>query len=413
MRHPSFSLFILLLFAAGGLLGQAKTLHVIYNINDHQQDGIFQGCQQDRTNSEELFSTIGQLAREMDMGIQVKEHPVQFNKASITDFLTNLDPGMDDAIVFLFSGHGMISDNRSRWPLMYYCQEAEFENFNAENCTLSLKWVHDQLKAMNIRMSMAISSSCNNDPFTDGNVEQLRREMREHSSGTTEGGEGHYNFDLFTQFNGHILASGASPGEVAYLNDDLGSYYINAFLNVMIDGLISDKATTWASIFKKTNTTVNNIKPDQKPQFLIFRDNRNSYSGELTGKYDDDDAELFGFDEADFSKEWETAFEIEEALEMLPYILVKALIDQVSMEDTENFDFQAERIIAFYDQEVLTPYYFDYAAEDGLAQYYCEETVLSIQDKYFNEDFELAMELFPLLPEALRRRVAAFVDTLR
>jgi hypothetical protein len=397
----------------GGLVAQSRTMHVIYNINDHRQDGIFQGCQKDRTNSQELFSTIGLLAQEMDMGIAVKEYPVSFNKNSITSFLDGLNPDQDDAIIFLFSGHGLISDNRSRWPLMYYCTESAFENFDAQNCTLSLKWVHDQLKATNVRMSIAISSSCNNDPFTDGNVEQLRRELREHTSGTTEGGQGQYNFDLFTQFRGHILASGASPGEVAYLNDDLGSYYVNAFLNVMIDGLISDKATTWASIFKKTNTTVNNIKPDQKPQFLIFKEDRNMYSGALTGKYDDDDGELLDFDDSEFSEEWETAFEVEEAVEMLPYILIKALIDQVSTDDPENFDLQAERIISFYDQEVLAPYYFNYQAEDGLAQYYCEETVLSIQDEYFNDDLELAIQLFPKLPQALQLSVLDFIETIR
>ncbi|MEM1358469.1 MAG: caspase family protein, partial [Bacteroidota bacterium] len=247
MRGIGSALCLLLSFALFGQ--QNRTLHLIYNINDHQQDGIFQGCQKDRSSAKEVFGVVGEVARQPGSGFSLVEHPVSFDKASVESLLNSMSLQTDDAVIFLYSGHGLKNQGNNRWPLLYYCMEAEAGQHDRMGCELSLKWVHEQLKAKNIRMSITLGSSCNNDPFGEANVEQLRRELAEHGSNSQPEGVAHYNFDLITKFEGHILASASSPGQVAFLNDAIGSYYVAAFLNVLVDGLIAEQPTTWASIF--------------------------------------------------------------------------------------------------------------------------------------------------------------------
>lgn len=397
-----------------GLFGQQNsTLHIIYNINDHQQDGIFIGCQKDRSSAKEVFGVVGEVAKQPGSGFSLAEHPVAFDKASVQALLNSMSLAANDAVIFLYSGHGLKDDGNNRWPMLYYCPEAEVGQPNSTGCELSLKWVHEQLKAKDIRMSIALGSSCNNDPSGEANVEQLRRELAEHGSNSQPEGVAHYNFDLITKFEGHILASASSPGQVAFLNDAIGSYYVAAFLNVLVDGLIAEQPTTWASIFKQTKKTVKHVmKKNQDPQFLIVKNDRYMYSGPQGGSYADDLAKFEAIDASEFSAAWEAEFMQEEALEMIPYLLVQGVIERAAQLGGDGIERETDALVNFYDREILAPYYYGYSSDSGLAKYFLEATIDDFEDEYFKEELAYAEELFLLLDANIQEKVLDRIDRI-
>ncbi len=379
--------FILLFFALG--LEAQGTLHLIYSIDQYNQD-ITKACQVD---GENISFTLELLAE--SAGMPVKKYSYGFSQQDTYEFFQNFTCGPDDVVIFFYSGHGFrTEDDQVAWPLMYYCveNEAPTGGEGLKSCGVPLDWVHKVLINKGPRMSLTIGNSCNNvpgDEKADKRAQGLKKDKPD------EGSEKKMqNLALLTSFSGHIITSGASPGQFAYTNDETGSYFVNELMDVMLDGLFfSDQSTSWASILKKTRDNVQEKKPEQRPQFMIVANNKRMYSegsDSYQGDYDElglyvpefweeddelsyDNMEWDEFDEDDYAEEWEMEFEqgeLEElALEELPYILLHAM----RMDDGQVSQGEFDKVYSSY--------------HDGMEDYgYAPETIGLM--------FELAIEDF-------------------
>lgn len=404
---------LLIVLIGSGLTAQS-TLHVIYNINDKPQDSIYYGCQLDRQETVGIFGLIDTIVTEYlageagpDFRVKLYRVPHRYDavQAMLNDLPNQTEP--EDGVIFVYSGHGFNHPNKvERWPSLDYCPEGG--DCDPATSTLSLEEIYNRIKSTNVRMSLTIGSACNN--TIDANDRQLEREKMEHARGSKGAGVQKLNdFDLFSKFRGHIIASASSPGEYGYLNDSIGSYYLSALLNVMSDAILSESGGTWASIFEKTTQTVKHVmgKTDQTPQFLmeVPEFNKPLYSGTET-----ETEEYQPIDKSLYDEAWEEAFNREEAMEMLPYLLIQTLIETFPPDRSDRFDEKYSELERFYDQRVLRPHYDGYYV--GLAGDYLELTIEDFNDEdYFEEEVVHARKLLPDLGDELRFEVEQFLET--
>lgn len=268
-------------------------------------------------------------------------------------------------------------------------------------------------------MSLTIGNSCNNVPGDEAANERAKG-LKKQKQEDQDGEKNMQNMALLTQFKGHIIASGASPGQFAYTNDEDGSYFVNELTNVLLEGLLfADNPTSWASMLKKTRDEVQKEKPDQRPQFLIVADNKKMYS-EGSNNYVDkasyeelgldvpevddeyyDSLELDDFDEDDYAEEWEMEFDQhgmeEQALENLPYILLNSIYlddNNVSSDELNRmYQYYLNRMDdSGYDQETAKMM-FEFAREDLGSELFQEFLQDAIQEfkEYLDEDTKSAV----------------------
>ena len=401
MQH---TLLLLLLTTA---LGAQQTLHVIATINPHPGE-LARGCEKDRQNVTKLFDYVADALRQRGLDMQVQQHRIGFTPGEVGDFLEGFYVEPDDAVFFLYSGHGLEDTQAPRWPLLYYCEGEEDELVDADGCGLSLHEVHEQIKASGARMSVTVGSSCNAEPTTaQGTVGEVRRLGPREEAMNLENERAEYNFGLFTDYEGHILASSALPGQLAYLNDEVGSYYVDALVNTLVKGLRAEEPVSWASILRRTDRVVREEwRKQQEAQFLISRGDTELYS-DTDHHYAGEDEVLQAIPEEDYSTEWEEALVEDEALELLPYLLIGAVA--VSSADEEAFYAGLAEARALFDYLLSTA---DYSAAelDELWSYATED--YSEDEEWFGEERDYALELLDALDEDVLVAIDDFLTTL-
>jgi|AntRauTorckE5430_2_1112549.scaffolds.fasta_scaffold02333_1 hypothetical protein len=278
MKNYLLTILLLLLLPVGTLRSQATTIHIIYNINTYLEDGIQKGCEKDFDNSYGIFDNIGSMAQEAGVDLQVIQYDAGFSKADFYETLYGIDANENDAIIYLYSGHGELQDPNNIWPLLNYASEAEMEAGRDENTKISLAEIHEALTTKGTRMTIALGSACSNDRNSVFDSNQLINDLSGRTSGTNSRENKQENLKLFTSFEGHIIASGASPGQYAWQNAVMGSFFVNTFLNALVDGILSDQPTSWSNIFEYTKNYVAQktqhhavITERQVPQYQIYR----------------------------------------------------------------------------------------------------------------------------------------------
>ena len=334
MKQLLFSICLLLSILARplGLAGQGNgTLHLILSIDEYNED-IRKGCIEDREYLSSIFEWIAE-----DAGMSYRPYNVGFSPGDVYGFMDEFTCGPNDAVIFFYSGHGFREeDDNVIWPFLYYCEKNEQAGINGslQDCGVPLDWIHQMLISKHPRMSLTIGNSCNEVP---GNEQANQMAQGHKKQKTDQPGENSFShLELLTRFKGHIIASGASPGQFSYTTDDDGSYFVNGLVDVLVEDLfIAEQPTSWASILKKTRDIVQQQKPDQRPQFLIVKDNKKllfsegaenfqykpSYeqmglevpdiSDEDEFDYEDDadNWEVDGLDDEDYGEEWESDYD--------------------------------------------------------------------------------------------------------
>lgn len=411
MRYAFLLLYCALVTHLGA---QQRTLHVVYTVDPHEEDDIRNGCQLDGRNIDELFTALGEIAADTEQGLAVRIHRPEYTGEAIEGFLRQLPAGPDDAVVFLFSGHGFMQPGEvSRWPLLYFCalgKDIDPEQFRPAACGMPLQRIHELLKDKGIRMSLTIGSSCNDD-ITVARAEQVVRRLNDHSlaEGPTGAG-GALNFDLFTEYRGHILASASLPGQVAYLNDSIGSYYVDALVDVLVDGLAAQEGASWASILSKTKDVVTNVrKKEQDPQFIMFENEETRYS-DPERRFADEAGVPMGIEESAYNRAFEREFDCQRAITVLPYILLNELVSRVDTEDDAVFEYEFERLRSFFVDTVLRPNHDHYTAE--MADRLLEAPMIDMDTGNFAAVLDYARGVRPDLGPVLGPQVTTFIESL-
>ncbi len=386
MKTPSFILVLLIAAHLTNLTGQnSGALHLLISIDDRNED-MREGCRKDAEKASSFFQEVAQNA-----GMPFQLHTLAFDQDQIFNFFQNFTCGSNDVLVFLYSGHGFRNeDDQVIWPLLYYCVNNGQSGpaGDLKNCGVPLDWIHKLLISKQPRLSIAVGNSCNNIPDNE-EANKLAEDLKKKDPDPSDSGNLR-NMELLTNFSGHIVISGASPGQYSYTNDEDGSYFVNEWVDVLSEGLFyAENPTSWASMLKKTRDEVQKKKPDQRPQFLIVQDNKKMFS-EGKEKYEDtptyealnlevpeindqeyESWEMDDFDSDDFSESWETEFEEEEqsetALANLPLILLTAFY----LDDEQISETDTEKAIALY-IEILERYGYDRESAETILEYALE-----------------------------------------
>lgn len=251
------------------LTGQS-TLHLVLTANDFTGESIREGCQKDRENTVDLFTAIGELACSAGYDLTVDIHYPRYGKRAVVDYLSALPVRPDDAVIFVFSGHGLQDTAGGDWPILYYCREPT-ARIDYDGCGLPVEEVHELLVEKGVRMSLALASCCNHDPLAETYLPRIRGPDPGSGAPVAATSAGKY-FSLLTDFRGHILASASRSGQRAYLTDAGGSFFLRSFLYALIDALAAEGGGSWGGIMRSTRTRVTAEQAGQQEvQYRIRR----------------------------------------------------------------------------------------------------------------------------------------------
>ncbi|THH39781.1 caspase family protein [Neolewinella litorea] len=386
------------------VLSGQQTLHVITTINPHPADEIAQGCQVDARNVDKLFNYVAESLARQGIPMQVRRHNPGFTPNEVSEFLEGFYVEPEDAVFFLYSGHGLADPEAPRWPLLYYCAEGNGVH-DAAGCGVSLWDVHESIKQSGARMSVTVGSSCNAEPEGAASTGAASRRT-EFAGEDNDGGREstHYGIDLFTDFRGHILATSARPGQIAYLNDAIGSYYVDALVNTLAEALQSDREVSWPSILRRTDKVVRqHWKKEQEAHFMVNRGDSELYS-DPDIRYPGE-GEVRALEESYYTADWEAEEDRAEAIELLPYLLVD-IAYRVSTGE-EDFDARLDAIESFYEQLLAAHY-----PEGSLEDLYLALTDLEEDPEWFEEETDYAGLLYAELSGPLRESADQFIQSL-
>lgn len=242
---------------------QVPTLHLITCIDDINED-ISVGCKKDY---QKAVAILGAVAK--DAGMNFDARPVHFDAQSLMQELENFHCGSEDVVIFLFSGHGFkyeFDDEEWRWPILFFCEKAAFHAEGSENCEVDLDDVQGYLQHSGARMSITLGDCCNNVP--DSPASEAARTQENYP--VFQPNEALKGLELFTHFQGHIIASAASPGETGMSTDEDGSNFSNAFFKNLYQVLQPNAAAvTWQELMENTREEVMKENPGQTPQYWI------------------------------------------------------------------------------------------------------------------------------------------------
>ena len=121
------------------------------------------------------------------------------------ELVMSLAPKPDDIIVFYYVGHGTHgAPGGEPWPMMCMAQDNP-------SLFIPLKWVHDQLKSKNARLTVTIGMCCND--FAD--IPRLSSPTFSTNYGSPSLSEREIIGlqKLFLNYRGDVLITSASPGE--------------------------------------------------------------------------------------------------------------------------------------------------------------------------------------------------------
>ena len=370
-------------------------LHVITTIDPHPGDEIAAGCRRDQANVDALFDHVAQELAYWEHPMEVVRHRVGFTREAVARLLSELEAGPEDAIFFLYSGHGLRGGADERWPTLFYCPEPP-RTEAMQDCGLPLYEVHRLLKASGARASVAVGNSCNSDP--DRPAAPTAPPPPVALTGEDDG-EAHYGISVFTDAQTHVIATSARPGEESFLNDAIGSYYVDALVNTIAYAVDTDKSVTWASILRRTDEVVRQRwKKEQHAHFMISAGERETYSDPEAMGGDD----LEEIDEAYYSTDWEEAALQAEAMDVLPYLLISYA--EMAGGEVEDALALAHDFYAY----VLDAYH-----PDGDPERWAEAQADYYEDpEWFGDEADYANDLYDLLDPELHADIEHFLETL-
>ena len=208
-----------------------------------------------------------------DLGINYKEYIIKdnsFNRSNILNAFNSINPGPNDILVYLYSGHGFrFSDDTDPYPNMYLAYN---EDVNGTNY-LGVTDVFNMLTKKNARLTIVLTDCCNSDYGA----------TRQQCEGSYLRSRGHNNFDLtkleklFLQSQGSVKATAAKAGQYA-LCDAQGGYLLTSFLNNInsIVSAVSSDVPSWQTILdnaseyvKRKTTGYDERGKDTDPQIVV------------------------------------------------------------------------------------------------------------------------------------------------
>lgn len=199
----------------------------------------------------ELRSVAEQLC--IDISIQ-EMHGKRLTEDKLKDCIKNTCTSQDDILVFYYSGHGFrYKSSNSIWPHLYFTPLDE---------SLHLEEVVQCIVKKPGTLYFILADCCNNipkhltlpyHPFQQEFTSKGKLNKKTYSQ-------------LFSAVNTLIVASGSSPGKVAWATEK-GSLFTLALLRSVKEETLHENPD-WSRIFERT---ISLCKKHQQPQYSIMQ----------------------------------------------------------------------------------------------------------------------------------------------
>ncbi|NOT52084.1 MAG: caspase family protein [Chitinophagaceae bacterium] len=220
---------------------------IVANTNDPR---IGYSVQKDVTN---LSSQMKDVATFLKIPLNyVEVSGAKFNKKNVEAAVTALKPGVNDIVIFYYSGHGYSfeEDKNQAYP-QFDLRESRFEDITV--ATLNASQIMDMVKAKKARLNIVLSDCCNS------NLGLLKPEGKNFAltAKSLLSWDANYCNNLFLKSSGSIIATAAKKGQFAYGNTDVGGYFTSNFVTALEKYLSKFTTTqpTWDQIITETQTT--------------------------------------------------------------------------------------------------------------------------------------------------------------
>ena len=176
----------------------------------------------------------------------------KFGKAGVETALNNLNPGLNDIVIFYYSGHGYSNDrNAAEAYPQFDLRQSRFDDVLV--ATLNASEVLTRIKSKNARLNLVITDCCNS------SLGMLKPEGKNFALTTKSlmSWEKSYCYDLFMNSKGTVIATAAKKGQYAYGNTDVGGYFTSNLITSMEKYLskFQTSTPTWQEIIAEAQTT--------------------------------------------------------------------------------------------------------------------------------------------------------------
>lgn len=225
------------------IVGSADgTLHLIAAANTNVSD-IGQACKVDLSHVENEFRGIAKA-----VGLGYDQQVVagdNYGKQQLADVIDNLEPGSNDVVVFVYSGHGFrFQDQKDYYPNM------DMSSTSYDKATENYIPFSDVYKAISekgARLNIVLSDCCNN------TVNANRPVVNTNSlySRSNNSFDKNKLRKLFLRSKGDLVATAASPGQFSWCGAN-GGFFLMSFIESLRDGVsvLSKDQPSWDDIVK-------------------------------------------------------------------------------------------------------------------------------------------------------------------
>ncbi len=218
----------------------SSTLHLVVVANTAVSD-IGTACDIDLRR---IRSEFGGIAKALGMNLsETVVSGSNYGKDRVAAALKSLNPGTDDVVAFIYTGHGFrFNDQKDYYPCLDLSSSAYD---NVEQNFMALSDIYKEITKKSARLNIVLSDCCNsvinqNQPVVRSNTLFSRS---------------YNNFDLqklsslFLKTQGNIIATAASPGEFSWCGDNGGFFLLSFFesLRNQISAL-NQEAPSWNTL---------------------------------------------------------------------------------------------------------------------------------------------------------------------
>lgn len=178
-----------------------------------------------------------------------------FNVAKARQVLTALQVNENDVIYFYYSGHGANPPGK-KWPVMDFARPDSSDD-------VSLDEVVEKLQPKNPRLLVVLADCCNSFP-NQGDPLIVKEVFKDTVADAFR--------SLFVNFQGTVIATGASPGQYSLGGEKTGGVFTNAYMASMNSLAAINPALTWNEVLALTRKTVGedaNPQYSQTPQYVV------------------------------------------------------------------------------------------------------------------------------------------------
>lgn len=176
-----------------------------------------------------------------------------FTKASVENALTRLNPGSNDIVVFVYTGHGFRwSDQTSKYP-NFDLRYSTYQQVS-QNSTMNLGDVYNTITAKGARLNLVLGDCCNSDIGVTGRGGQPSLASRRQAQGKLEKLR-----KLFLESSGNLIGAAARPNETSCGSTRDGGYFISSFFAAISreTSVLNSGLADWEDIISHTISTAN------------------------------------------------------------------------------------------------------------------------------------------------------------